>query len=86
VILYRLASRAFPIFDGTGAALNGARWNSKGMAVIYTVASLAGAKLELLAHIGFKARPKNFGFVKIEVPDGVKLSRFPRATVPSPAQ
>lgn len=59
--LFRLASLSHPIFDGMGAALHGARWNSKGLPVIYAAASLAGARLELLAHIGFEAKPKNFG-------------------------
>lgn len=81
--LFRLASLSHTIFDGTGAALHGARWNSKGLPVIYAAASLAGARLELLAHIGFEAKPKNFGYVEIDVPDEIAVMRFPRKTVPS---
>ena len=32
---FRLAKRRYPVFDGTGAALEGARWNSPGRVLIY---------------------------------------------------
>jgi RES domain-containing protein len=67
--LFRIASLRHKIFDGTGAAIVGGRWNHLGVAVIYTSTSLAGARLELLAHIGFVARPRNYGYVEIDVPE-----------------
>lgn len=82
MILYRLASLSFPIFDGTGAAMHGARWNSIGLPVIYAATSLAGAKLELLAHIGFDDLPRNFGYVKIGVPDGLAVTTYWGKSVP----
>ena len=38
-------------FAGTGAALFGGRWNSKGRAVVYTSAELAVALLEIIVHL-----------------------------------
>ncbi len=75
--LYRIASRSHRIFDGTGAAIVGARWNTIGTAVIYTSTSLAGAKMELLAHIGFNVLPKNYGFVEISVPESAEVEVYP---------
>lgn len=38
-------------FDGMGARLAGGRWNSRGVAAIYTASSLPLAALEMLAHL-----------------------------------
>lgn len=80
--LYRIASFDYKIYSGVGAAIIGGRWNSVGKDVIYTALSLAGAKLELLAHIGFKCVPRNYGFVEIFVPNVVSVVKYPRS-VPS---
>lgn len=39
-------------FTGEGAKLFGGRWNSKGVAVVYTASSRSLAALELLVHLG----------------------------------
>jgi RES domain-containing protein len=46
------ARHAGTAFDGEGARLYGGRWNSRGLAVVYTAASPALAALELLVHLG----------------------------------
>jgi RES domain-containing protein len=46
--LYRLGTAAFPIWDGSGAAAYGGRWNPPGVPVIYAAGSLALAMLEKL--------------------------------------
>ena len=45
------ATRAATAFDGEGARLHGGRWNSPGMAVVYTAGSQSLAVLELLVHL-----------------------------------
>jgi RES domain-containing protein len=81
--LFRIASRRHKIFSGVGAAKEGGRWNSRGNTVIYAATSLAGAKLELLAHAGgFNELPVNYGYVIIDVPDAVSVARFPSSKVP----
>ena len=42
---YRIADSRHPIFDPTGAALYGGRWNSVGKRVIYASVSFAAALL-----------------------------------------
>lgn len=46
--LYRLGTSLHPIWDGTGAALYGGRWNPPGVPVIYAAGSLSLAMLERL--------------------------------------
>ena len=53
--------------------------------MIYTATSLAGAKLELLAQGGgFGLEPKGYGYVAVQVPDDVKMRRYPRNRPPKP--
>lgn len=65
---YRIADRRRPIFDGTGARVYGARWNSPGREVIYASASYGCALLERLVHAGIGAVPRNQSSIIIEIP------------------
>ena len=49
-VAWRVAKQRHPAFDGTGAMLNGGRWNSPGRMVVYAADTFAGAILEILAH------------------------------------
>ena len=80
--LYRIASRRFPIFDGTGAFLHGARWNSPGCRVIYASESLSCARLEVLVHSGRASPPTRHGFVEINIPDDVKIENVTLENLP----
>ena len=73
MIAYRIADARHPIFDPTGAMLNGGRWNSPGWRVIYAAETYAGALLEILAHSNLSPPPKNHRVVRIEIPAGVKI-------------
>ena len=57
-------------YDGTGARLRGARWNSAGREVIYAADTFAGAILEILVHT---TQPRTLAgrhhAVRIDVPD-----------------
>jgi len=46
------AKHAAAAFDGEGARVAGGRWNSPGVAMVYTSQSAALAALELLVHLG----------------------------------
>jgi RES domain-containing protein len=63
--LYRLGSAAFPIWDGSGAAAYGGRWNPAGVRVIYAAGSLALAMLERLAQ---RRNLNRTLLVEVEVP------------------
>ena len=67
--IFRIADQRHPIWDGTGAALLGGRWNSPGRPAIYGSLSSACAMLEILAHSGIGRIPETQQIVIAEVPD-----------------
>ena len=81
--IYRIADRRHPIWDGTGAALVGGRWNSPGYPAIYGSLSYACAMLEMLAHAGIGRVPGTQQLVMAELPDDDSLvERHDTATLP----
>ena len=80
--VYRLAKRRYPIYDGSGAALEGARWNSPGRLLIYTSEHYATAILEKLVHAGRTLLPGAHHAAAIEIPDDLPLEEFDPSTVP----
>lgn len=79
VRIFRIADARHPIWDGTGAALVGGRWNSPSKAVIYGSLSYACAMLEILAHANIGRIPSSHRFVIAQVPDHVAIEK-PDAT------
>jgi RES domain-containing protein len=72
---FRIAAMRHTIFDGTGAYLHGARWNSPGRRVIYAAETFGGAMLEILVHaVGLV--PKKHGVVEIEIPSGLRIEEL----------
>ena len=78
---FRIADLRHAIFDGTGAMLHGARWNSPGRRVIYAAETYAGALLEILVHAS-GAVPRSQGFVHIEIPAGLAIEQAREDDVP----
>lgn len=69
--VYRITGRAYaddPL-SGIGAAITGARWNSKGIRMGYTARSRSLAILELLVHVGRRSVPLDRVMVPIDIPD-----------------
>lgn len=81
MIAFRIAGRRHRIFDGTGAAEYGGRWNSPGRAVIYAAGSLSLAMLEQLAHAAIGRFPLGHRFIEITIPDSVSVERVDPRTV-----
>jgi RES domain-containing protein len=72
MLAWRITKTKHAPYDGTGARLHGARWNSPGHAVIYAADSFAGALLEILAHsLRPRTLPGPHHAVRIEIPDDV---------------
>ncbi|HEX6645094.1 MAG TPA: RES domain-containing protein [Gemmatimonadales bacterium] len=70
MLAWRISKIRHPPFDGTGARLRGARWNSPGRPVIYAADSFAGSILEVLAHaLRPRTLPGAHHAVRIEIPD-----------------
>ena len=72
----RIGRARHPLFDGTGAALHGARWNRKGQFVIYGATSYAGALLEILVHSNLGRVPRGFSSIQIRVPADVLIEEL----------
>jgi RES domain-containing protein len=70
MLAWRISKVQYPPFDGTGARIAGARWNSPGRSMIYAADTFAGAILEILAHA---LRPRTLAgahhAVRIDIPD-----------------
>lgn len=68
--VYRLGTAAHPIWDGTGAAAQGGRWNPPGVPAIYAAGTLSLAMLERLV------QRRNLGrtlLIEADIPPGVAI-------------
>ena len=79
---YRIADRRHEIFDGTGAFLYGARWNSPGRRIIYAADSFAGAMLEMLVHTRIGRVPRTHAWIEIDIPAEVSVEVIEAADIP----
>lgn len=80
---YRIADGRHPLFNGSGAMLFGARWNSQGLPAIYAAMTFAGAMLEVLAHTGgLGGVPRTHQAITIYIPDSVPCVRLAPEEVP----
>lgn len=80
--VYRLAKRRYPVYDGSGAALEGARWNSPGRLLIYTSEHYATAILEKLVHAGRTLLPGGHHAAAIDIPDDLPIELFDPTSAP----
>ncbi len=81
--IFRIGDLRHPIWDGSGAALFGGRWNSAGKPVIYGSLSYACAMLEILVRSNIGRIPTNHRVVTVEIPDGVSVERPDDEALPS---
>jgi len=78
---FRIADMRHPLFDGTGAMLHGARWNSPGRRIIYASETYAGAMLEILVHASGRL-PRSQGYVEIQIPAGIQIEEISPEDIP----
>lgn len=72
MLVYRISNQKFAAdLSGTGARLNGGRWNSVGVSMLYTATTRALATLEILAHTTHNFVPNNLELITIKIPDDV---------------
>lgn len=70
---FRLCKTKFvgTAFSGEGARLNGGRWNSPGVSMVYASSSLSLATLEVLVHLeNPEAFARLFSWVEVGIPEG----------------
>ena len=84
MLVYRLSKEKYKDeLSGYGASLNGQRWNSKGIEVVYTSQSRALANSEIAVHISLGILPRDYFMVEIEIPDSVKICEINKSELPS---
>ncbi|MDX5423438.1 MAG: RES family NAD+ phosphorylase [Hymenobacteraceae bacterium] len=70
MIVYRLSKGRFANdLSGKGAELAGGRWNSKGVAVLYTSESIALCTVEVAVHMPLGIVPLDYHLVHINMPN-----------------
>jgi len=81
--VYRLCREKYASdFSGKGAALSGARWNSKGTELIYTSESRALAMAEVSVHLSLDLLPDDFIMLEILIPDNLEQLALDQHTLP----
>lgn len=84
MIVYRLSKGNYHLdLTGKGAELYGGRWNSRGVAMLYTSQSRALAFAEIAMHIPIGIIPKDYSLVSIKLPDSVSIKKFPENGLPT---
>lgn len=83
MFVYRIARSSYiRDLSGTGAKRFGGRWNSKGIALLYTSRHRSLAILELLVNTGMKTMPKDLSMLKLHVPETKPYSEITVAELP----
>jgi len=82
MIVFRLSkSRYAADLSGKGAEKAGGRWNSKGVAMVYTSASRALCMAEVAVHMPLGIVPADYELATIEIPDNyimeVRIKELP---------
>jgi RES domain-containing protein len=81
--VFRLHNAKYPIpLSGKGAALTGARWNSKGTEIIYTAHGRCLAMAEVVVHLSLATLPKGYEMIGISIPDTIEIYELPVSKLP----
>ncbi len=80
--IYRIGDSRHALWDGTGAAMVGGRWNSPGQPAIYGSLSYACSMLEILVHANIGRIPRTHCYVVAEVPTDVLIERHNSPELP----
>jgi RES domain-containing protein len=83
MIVFRLCKAKYcRDLSGKGAEKNGGRWNSRGIAVVYTSESRALAVTELAVHTPLSIVPLGIKIVTIEIPDTIPIYQINSSKLP----
>lgn len=82
--VFRLSRAAFARdLNGKGAALRGARWNSKGVELIYTAMNRSLAMAEVAVHLTLATLPDDYQMIAITLPEDVTIDEVDLNELPS---
>ena len=74
MIVFRLSKSKYSHdLSGLGAEKTGRRWNSRGVALVYTSDSRALCTTEIAVHTPLGILPKDYELITIEIPDSIKI-------------
>lgn len=77
MIVYRLAKTMYSHdLSGKGAQKAGGRWNSSGVAMVYTSESRALCTAEIAVHTPLGILPDDYQLIIIEIPDHIKIFKI----------
>jgi RES domain-containing protein len=84
MIVYRLTKGKYKKdLTGKGAELYGGRWNSKGIAMLYTSESRALAFAELAIHLPVGIVPKDYFILSVKIATGALIRKIDISTLPA---
>ena len=84
MIVYRLSTAGYILdLSGRGAEIAGGRWNSKGIAVVYTATSRALAVIEVAVHVPLGIIPTNYAMASISLPDDMEILEISIDSLPN---
>ena len=84
MIVFRLSKLKYSHdLSGIGAEKTGRRWNSRGVAMVYTSESRALCTTEIAVHTPLGILPKDFELVTIEIPDSIKILNIKLIDLPT---
>ena len=84
MIVYRITNQKYSHdISGTGAKTFGGRWNSKGMAMLYTSQHISLALLEMLVHTQFTDYSIALDLIHISIPDSIDCKEIKLANLKS---
>lgn len=74
MIVFRIALAKYAgDLSGKGAELNGGRWNSKGLPMVYTSENRSLSMAEVAVHLPVGLIPEGFQIVAIDIPDEISI-------------
>jgi RES domain-containing protein len=84
MIVFRLCKSAWKNdLSGRGAEITGGRWNSKGVAVVYTSSSRALCMAEIAVHAPLGCLPVDFFLVEILIPENSPVKEIAKKELPA---
>ncbi|HEX5155223.1 MAG TPA: RES family NAD+ phosphorylase [Parafilimonas sp.] len=80
--VFRLSKEIYKShLSGKGASIKGARWNSKGIEIIYTAANRSLSMAEVAVHIPLTLA-KNYYMLTIYIPDSISILKIKYSDLP----
>lgn len=82
--VFRLAREQFGgELSGKGSSLQGARWNSVGVELVYAASNRSLAMAEVAVHLTLATLPSDFLMMTIFVPDDIDMIRIKEKDLPA---